>query len=187
MAVISLVLHFQTFEICLHYVYFNLLLFSLQIFAGQISRLYKKTKILVSTWGQNFIMTLYRTSVYSQSYTTTWNVSGTIRNSKRKSQVWYAYEDNINIFFFFNNTWNIVSVEPGLPGACNWKMPNSALRKDKIFFYSINFYRLIKKGQLPNKFSKISRPTNLKKDQICFLGLEKTKHLNLEPGNPVLS
>ena len=37
----------------------------------------------------------------------------------------------------------------------------------------------LKKGQLLNKFSNISRPTNLKKDQNCFLGFEKAK-----PGNP---
>ena len=51
---------------------------------------------------------------------------------------------------------------PGLPGACNWKMPNSVLRKEKFAFYYINFYRL-NKGQLINKLSKISRPTNLKR------------------------
>ena len=51
-------------------------------------------------------------------------------------------------------------------------------KKGKYFlFYHINFYRR-KKGQLLNKFSKISRPTNLKRGQICFFGLEKAK-----PGN----
>ena len=46
-------------------------------------------------------------------------------------------------------------------------------------FYYINFYRL-KNGQLLKKSPKISKPTNLKKGQICFFGLETPK-----PGNPV--
>ena len=40
-------------------------------------------------------------------------------------------------------------------------------------FYCLNFYR-IKKGQLLNKFSKISRTTNLKKNKF-FGGFEKAK------------
>ena len=34
---------------------------------------------------------------------------------------------------------------PGLPGACNWKMPNSALRKEIFGFYYRNFQTLFKK------------------------------------------
>ena len=66
--------------------------------------------------------------------------------------------------------------EAGLPGACSSKMPNSVLRKEKFGFYTINFDGL-KKGQPLNKFSKISRPTNFKKGQICFFCLEKSTNL----------
>ena len=47
--------------------------------------------------------------------------------------------------------------------------------------FCILLYKLpktLKKGQLLNKFSKISRPTNFKEGQIWFFGLEKAK-----PGN----
>ena len=57
----------------------------------------------------------------------------------------------------------------GLPGACKWKMAKLCFKKRKKFWillYKV-LYRL-KKGQLLNKFSKISKPTNLRKGQIWF-------------------
>ena len=46
-------------------------------------------------------------------------------------------------------------------------------------FNLLNKLLTFKKGQLPNKVSTISRPTNLKKGQYCLFGPEKAK-----PGNP---
>ena len=62
-------------------------------------------------------------------------------------------------------------------------MPNSVSKKEQIqkdlafWILLYNFYRL--KGQLLNKFSKISRPTDFKKDQICYFWTGKG-----QPDNP---
>ena len=90
----------------------------------------------------------------------------------------------VNICHVFKHTWSAsetvshavrtehAHIGTGLPGACNWKMSNSVLRKKKWILYYINFDGL-KKDQPLNKFSEISWPTNFKKGQICLFFLPR--------------
>ena len=58
----------------------------------------------------------------------------------------------------------------GWPGACNWQTPISVLRKGSIMDFTVETFLDLKQGQLLNKLSKISRPTNFKQGQICRAG-----------------
>ena len=51
-------------------------------------------------------------------------------------------------------------------------------KQGKILDFAIKTSKDLKKGQLVNKFSTISKPKNFKKGQICFFCLEKAKSVN---------